>query len=418
VANDFSIRKKSFLKKSLYLQAAIRKIGDIKRRLGETSKREARQIVALKRLIEESKHNGKETIVVLASWFERENDADGYVQRVRSIDQMALCGSYRVYISNKGLQAKKISIVRVDGNHAEVLINQMDPQQREKVRALIDQCGSVYVHSIYRLRKQKWDLWPLFENKGILKIWDVHGAVPEELSLHGGLEECDKAEEVERYAYERADVIVTVNHAMEVHLRTKYGDTRARIVTLPIFSKSIRCGKETPLANEGGKPTVVYAGGLQPWQNAEHMQEVVERTCQWYSYRFFVPHPEELAARWEFQNVTISTLAFDRMEEGYDECQYGLLFRDDIVINNVACPTKLIEYLQYGIVPVLISPRVGDFVDLGMRYVPYDDFSQGKLPSAEERARMVESNQMVLRKLEEEFIAGCEEIRRMVKKSG
>jgi hypothetical protein len=89
------------------------------------------------------------------------------------------------------------------------------------------------------------------------------------------------------------------------------------------------------------------------------------------------------------------------MGEAYQGCQYGLLFRDDIPVNNVACPAKLTEYMQYGIVPVLTSPRIGDFEALGMRYVACEDFVQGKVPPEEERARMAEENRQVAEKLKE-----------------
>ena len=93
------------------------------------------------------------------------------------------------------------------------------------------------------------------------------------------------------------------------------------------------------------------------------------------------------------------------MEE-YPRCSYGFVLRDDIAVNNVACPTKLIEYLQYGIVPILHTERIGDFAALGMQYVPDTVLLDGRLPAEEQRAAMAQNNLQVLQKLKQDAVEG------------
>jgi len=366
----------------------------------------------------ENGRDNKPSIAVLAPMFDRRNERDGYIQRVKSIDQNVLSGFYRIHLVDKGAKAKRLYAFDVDEGHAEVFFNGFDPAQREKVQAMIDQGAGLYAHSLFQLMNPKGEPSPLFANAGVLKIWDVHGAGPEECLLSGQEEKYAPAQRAEAYAYAHADVIVTLNQTMKAHLQTKHGPTGARFVCIPYFGSGEWEGRQAPPAEAEGKPAAVYAGGVQPWQNMEKIRDLVKKTRSLYAYRFFVPDPKQLRKQWAAyfpaEEIQIGSIPPHRMREAYDRCQYGLLFREDIAVNNVACPAKLIEYMQNGVVPVLLSDRIGDFAALGMRYVAYEDFAQGRIPAEEERARMAEDNRQVLKRLEQDTKAGCGELGRML----
>lgn len=48
---------------------------------------------------------------------------------------------------------------------------------------------------------------------------------------------------------------------------------------------------------------------------------------------------------------------------------YVFVLRDDILVNQVACPTKIVEYLNYGIKPIVLSEKIGDFKEYGYEYI-------------------------------------------------
>ena len=75
------------------------------------------------------------------------------------------------------------------------------------------------------------------------------------------------------------------------------------------------------------------------------------------------------------------------------------MLRDSSPVNYVACPTKIIEYLKYGIIPILKSTEIGDFVDLGMEYITYTDLMKGLTISHKKRNMMQEKNYEILDKL-------------------
>ena len=51
--------------------------------------------------------------------------------------------------------------------------------------------------------------------------------------------------------------------------------------------------------------------------------------------------------------------------------------RDDIVLNRVAAPTKLIEYLSYGLIPIVKTINIGDSVKMGYEYILYNEDLNG-----------------------------------------
>ena len=391
-----------------------RKSGRIVKKMGYIIRRIS--LITLQRRILKNKRKGKEPIAILGPMFYKSNGMEGYIQRIKSVDQNAMSSLYRVYLCDNGPKAKRIKAFYVDKEHVEISFNGLDPAQCEKVEAIIDLCAKLYAHSVYKIINEKGALLSFFKRDNVIKVWDVHGAVPEECLLYGKEKLHVHAEKAEAYAYAHADVIITLNQEMKEHLRKKHGVTKARFLEIPYFAGNGLKIKHACPKGDGEKLVVIYAGGTQPWQNVERIKKLVKETNGMYEYRFFVPDPKQFRKQWDLhaEEIIIDCVPPHRMGKAYEGCHYGLLFRDDIPVNNVACPAKLIEYMQNGIVPVLINDRIGGFASLGMQFVSYESFAKGKIPSEEERERIAESNRQVLTKLENIAEKGYEEMRRML----
>lgn len=364
----------------------------------------------------------RKAVCVFSPMFTKENEKDGYVQRVRAIDGTILKDYLKFYLMNEPACLAP-SLQCFDDDHFYIVFNSHDGAQRELVFRLIRICSVTYTHSLLRFMTDSVspEMCRIFTWPGVRHIWDVHGSVPEEYALNGDELGARLANEVEETLYARADVIVCVNKAMERHLREKHGDTCARFVTLPIFTpgmlEPVDCLNEKHLAH-GDLPRVIYAGGLQKWQNVALMQDIMKKTMDSYEHHVFIPCPEEFNALWgaraPLKNALVSSRTPEEMAQEYRACHYGLVLRDDIVVNNVACPTKLVEYLQYGIVPVLKSEKIGDFAQAGMRYIKYTDFLTGKMPTAQEWNEMVRENYRVIQSFGDIQIAGAKTLASLV----
>jgi hypothetical protein len=82
------------------------------------------------------------------------------------------------------------------------------------------------------------------------------------------------------------------------------------------------------------------------------------------------------------------TVPQDSVKERYLQSTYGFVLRGDNLINNVACPTKLVEYMFWGVIPIVIQPAIGDFMELGYQYLTLAEFVNGSLPDQERLCAM------------------------------
>ena len=98
----------------------------------------------------------------------------------------------------------------------------------------------------------------------------------------------------------------------------------------------------------------------------------------------------------------------------YGTADFGLILRDESPVNRVSCPTKLVEYLLFGLIPVVRSPHIGDFHRLGFAYVTEEEFRDGFIPDSASRDWMAEQNFHVASRLTEQFHVGVRELRAMM----
>ncbi len=76
--------------------------------------------------------------------------------------------------------------------------------------------------------------------------------------------------------------------------------------------------------------------------------------------------------------IIIDRKTHAELKEIYTECHYGFILREDSIVNQVACPTKLVEYLAMGVVPIVDSNNIGDFKTMGMRFITLEQLLRGQ----------------------------------------
>jgi hypothetical protein len=340
-------------------------------------------------------------IVFFAGYPYPEREKDGYYQRIRSIDS-SFMDRWRIYIDFIDLAnreywydrpAPKTIVFHPNG------VGQPEWIKRSCAMLCALRCRILYFHSILSMGT-KYALWHI---PGITKIIDIHGAVPEEFRYQGDLVNAQHFEDIEKSAVSQFQYIVVVSNAMRFHLENKYrGLIKGRFITLPIFHGISAYQNEKPY--DHGKPTVIYAGGLQKWQQVPMMLDAISRTVSLYKYKFYCPEPEKVLAMLPKELKINDSLEIGSKSAGeifslYHECHYGFALREDIIINRVACPTKIIEYLAMGIVPIVDNENIGDFRELGMQSIPLHDLLNSFLPDEVVRKAMVKNNFEVYEKI-------------------
>ncbi|HEY4063423.1 MAG TPA: glycosyltransferase [Puia sp.] len=351
-----------------------------------------------------------------------EREKDGYFQRIRSIDDLVQ-GKWRIYVDHYRLPGKDSWYDRPEPN---VLVLHMNNHRyRWFMRMLVTLCvlrsRKIYFHSVLRMQDSKFGRfmrWP-----GITRVIDIHGVVPEEFRMHNDFFSARIYDAHEEIAVKKADHIIVVTEAMKQYFRQKYQDIsfESKVIVLPIFPNISSSGQEKPYVN--GFPVVIYAGGTHKWQQVPKMVDAIIATKDFCIHKFFCPHPGEVTVLFpeslrHHPHIIIDSKPFKELLGIYEQCHYGFILREDIIVNHAACPTKLVEYVAMRIVPIVDCEKMGDFVSLGMQFLRLKDFLAGNLPDEQERNRMAETNYTVYTKLQDINHTGKEILRPILTQNG
>ena len=368
-------------------------------------------------IIAKNKGSFKGASMIMAPIFTDENIGEGYIQRVKTIDDVVLNETLNIYVDLE-TKNEQPTLTQVDERHVLLTYNKNCKKSIKSIIKIARKCNLLYTHSVMRAMEDMVgkDIKLLYTKKDIFKIWDVHGSVPEEFALADNYFEAQNASQAEELFIQNSNVCVTVTTAMKNHLEKRYDKPLDTCVVLPILHNKKVDGEGLIAKKALLPPTVTYAGGLQAWQNIPLMQTVM-KTKPNYNYNIMVSDPVGFKEIWGGStyptNCTIGKKTPEQVLTEYGKCHYGFVLRDDIVVNNVACPTKLIEYLQYAIVPIIKTEHIGDFAMLGMRYITDKDFTEHTY-SMEQYAQMANENLTVIDKIISMQQDGLQQLRGLV----
>jgi hypothetical protein len=298
------------------------------------------------------------------------------------------------------------------GEATEYRIDMARATHRAFVEELIRDCPFAYVHTVHLARF----VLPYYITGKI--VTDIHGIVPEEERMLGQPDHADFYKAVEATVAVTWRLLVVVTEAMRDHLMAKYPDCRAEFVVLPIIERH-----EVDFAARRGRSPgepyrAVYAGGTQAWQNIDDMLAVcapVKDICRFD----FLSHEHELIAARPAAQALAGAASFRVVDKpalarAYLEADFGFVLRDPVAVNTVSCPTKLSEYLWFGVIPVVKSAAIGDLERLGYAYLTMQDFAAGLFPDEEGLAEMRLRNRAVIQDLSERFGAAAERLAELV----
>jgi hypothetical protein len=346
--------------------------------------------------------NGSHNVIV-AEYPTPENQQDGMIQRVAAID--ALFGDQpRTYLS---IQFKGNLTYRCE-THGAVTVHYLNYFRHYfQIAVLSRRATTLYIHSAYNFLR----LLPLLSLKGKRIFFDAHGVVPEELRLYEGKPVYAAIIGwVERLIIKRAHLVITVTQQMAEHFAQKYSAFSVeRCLVLPIFDYAQRARTEG--AESRSNLAILYSGGVQGWQNIDLMmttlKRLAERRIAGLKMSFFVPRTalevleQRLAAASidsEALSVSVGSLPKGELLQTYLRYSLGFVLRNDDPVNRAACPTKLMEYLENGVVPIVLSPNIGDFAAQGIRYLTLDQLATFTFDPQELEA-MREANWAVIRRM-------------------
>lgn len=297
---------------------------------------------------------------------------DGFFQRVVNIDSF-FENEERLYLKVCLFKAFKKNII-VEGNKEEVVCNLFI--HFFYIFKLFCRSEIIYIQSVYNALSTL--IFIIFFKK--FYVVDLHGVVPEELDMQGKYILSKVFNFVEKMVFARAKIIISVTNRMVDHYKNKYKNVKAEFLVYAILPSQLNTLDQKKIDNLSDFVEVIYSGNAQIWQNVDLMLDIIkENISDKIRYTILTGQPEVFYEKIlnkgiNPKHIFLKSVSPEELESYYAKSHYGFILRDDILVNQVACPTKIVEYLNYGIIPIVLSEKIGDFDSLGYEFININNF--------------------------------------------
>jgi len=220
-------------------------------------------------------------------------------------------------------------------------------------------------------------------------IADMRGAIVEEIAQSGrkfAKMFSKMAQKLERYVFAHADYFFFVSENMRKYYLKNYPEIKERNSVFPTIvdescfyqSEDIRLQKRQELKINDEK-VYVYCGGVSYWQN---VNKIIEKFhAAWLENKdiFLLLLVKDQGAIVQMMrelnitnsNILLRSLPYQEVGQYLNAADYGVIIRDDIIINHVASPTKINEYLACGLKIVDRLQEIGHGEDITFKKYHY-----------------------------------------------
>lgn len=303
---------------------------------------------------------------------------------------------------------------------AEIIKKHWRKEHIEKIKTVIPDIGNVsytfpsvsffpYINAflLYRILKRKCkdserivifsrmlygkeiSILKKLTNQEIVFIYDARGASKEEHEYNLSKQGVDNDKlnkllshiaDVERNAVTFADRIFCVSDMLKDYLCNTYGVSSNKFFIYPClsdsnkfyYSEELRAVVRNKLCYTPANNVYLYSGGLKNKyhlvrETLSFLNSVAEKDQ--HARFLFLSKDDyqegELLADYPFLRgkITVKSVPNEEVVNYLNAADFGLLFRDDVIMNNVASPSKFAEYILCGL-PTIISNGVGDYSEL------------------------------------------------------
>lgn len=213
-------------------------------------------------------------------------------------------------------------------------------------------------------------------NRNISLLYDNRGLLIEEEILKGHWNSSGLKvmlfRQVEKYILKKADKVVVVSDWFKEYLidryKNKVPDLARRIVTIPnrAYIQPVSSTNFFSKRNSG-KTVITYSGSSALWQSLKEMKQLFYACIEIFKnaeFRIITYNKEDFLQVFDDDEVRSNIIFIEaKPSEVFSHlsgCDFGIILRENNIINNAASPLKFGEYLAAGL-PVLISDGVGDF---------------------------------------------------------
>jgi len=214
-------------------------------------------------------------------------------------------------------------------------------------------------------------------------IADLRGLVSEEFRIYGkGFFSKIRArefDEIEKFVMKNAKFVFCVSERFKKLLEDKFGNENIMAVPTLVdcekffFSPELRREFRKKLSVDS-KTVFVYSGSMVKWQKPEEIalffSRIKKRKKEAVLF-FLTPQRKKakklLSKYINLKDCLVETVASQEICGYLNAADFALIFRDKDIVNEVASPIKIGEYLLCGL-PVIATKGIGDFDEIFKEY--------------------------------------------------
>lgn len=191
-------------------------------------------------------------------------------------------------------------------------------------------------------------------NSNVNLIYDVRGAVEKEQEFHNNHKKAEYFRKINQKVFCRGDIYFNfISKELKEHYENAYKISFSNnylICPSAVDLDEFHPFKKRRLA-ESGRPRILYIGGVQAYQNIEKIIKNFSNMCNLTLVLSKKPN-------FQIKHKSIKTyfnLPSSKIREIASDTDYGVIWRENTIFNNVSTPTKVSEYWALGLKVIAIN---------------------------------------------------------------
>lgn len=158
------------------------------------------------------------------------------------------------------------------------------------------------------------------------------------------------------------------------YFKKKYNYIPEHTFIMPCFNDKLN-PSHFNIPKKYEKNTFCYVGSIGAWQRFEDVISIYEQIEQAHNNCFlkiltqYIDDAKDIISRHHLQNYSIDCVPTEQVANEISDCKFGFIIRDNVIVNNVATPTKFSNYLANGVIPIF-SDSLLTYAKLTEKY-PY-----------------------------------------------
>lgn len=236
----------------------------------------------------------------------------------------------------------------VTSNYLNIVFNSVKKIENslpQKKIYIIDECKLAFKYS--------------FSKKNNVILW-IQGVVPEEAILQGYSKfRFYIHSAIEYIVLRRAKFILFCSDEMKRHYERKYKQKFDNSFIMPCFNENQIDQRAFESKYKYDNNTFTYIGSLHTWQCFDFTLKVyceIEKLNNFNTKLIICTEDTEKAKesvlKHGIKNYEILFANSEKLGEILNQVKYGFVLREDNIVNYVATPTKLSNYLSHGVIPI------------------------------------------------------------------